>query len=340
MDIREIPSTQLRGSTIGFFAPMNGGKTEGMIQELKRTTFYNFHPVAYNHKRNTREINNIVIDGKEPYPATTVEGIPQLRDDLDQKITQLRKLYHQGEIEQIEVNIASGNHLPKGIQNLNEIAVGIDEINLFCLTEKETQDTLSFIDWCRENNLVRFVAGLLYDFRHRPFGHVTTLLPYIDIKEEKKPACMAIRSAGKKCDSTAKHTQRVWSKEFAQELGLDFLLELQADYNYVDKNKEQVLRQYIAAPFFDMTLRIEAERDKKIAYLPVCTDCAKLPYKEETFIVYNQIIRREKPVLQENQFTKLILEFLLEEQWITEEKNKLSAVAFYRNNLGSFSTRT
>ena len=119
MDIREIPTTLLRGSTIGFFAPMNGGKTEGMIQELKRAAYYNLHPFAYNHARNTREVDAIVIDGKESYPATTVRDITHLQQDLEQKIQQLRIQYHQSEIEKISTAVPSKSHPPTGIKNNN-----------------------------------------------------------------------------------------------------------------------------------------------------------------------------------------------------------------------------
>ncbi len=338
MDIREIPTTQLRGSTIGFFAPMNGGKTEGMIQELKRAAYYNLHPFAYNHQRNTREVDTIVIDGKESYPATSVKDIPHLQQDLEQKIKHLRIQYHTSEIEKISALTPSKTHPPAGIKNLNEIVVGIDEINLFCLTETETKDTIQFMDWCREQNMVLFIAGLLYDFRHRPFGSVHALLPYVDIKEEKKPACMAIRADGEKCVDTAKHTQRVWSTEFAKELGLDFLIDSN-NFNYVNKHKEKNLNQYIAAPYFDQTVRIEAERDKKIDYLPVCTACARLPYRSETFTVYNQIIQHLSPSLTDNRLTQHILAFLAEEKWVTREKKKPLATTFYHNSLGSFSPK-
>ena len=340
MDLREIPTTRLRGSTIGFFAPMNGGKTEGLIQELKRAQYYNLQPLAYNHAHNTRERDAIVIDGKEKYPATTIDSILTLRQDLEQKVQQLRIDYHTNEIARITSGNPYGTHPPRGIEQLNEIVIGIDEINLFCLSEKEAQDTVEFMDWCRGNNMLLLVAGLLYDFRHRPFGYVHSLLPYIDIKEEKKPACMAIRPNGKKCDDTAKHTQRVWSKEFAKQQDVEFLLELQPDFPYVNKDRQTFVTQYIAAPFFDKTVHIEETKGKKdIDYLPVCSRCAQLPFKEETFAVYNSLMNSHPPKLKDPRLESLIKQFLIEEAWVSQQGKKCVAQPYYHSILGGFAPR-
>lgn len=341
MDIRENPVTSFLGECIGFFAPMNGGKTEAMVQELKRAGYYGLNSIAYNHSRNTRERNSIVIDGKDPYPGKTVSSIAELKADLEMRIATLSsgKIGLQGTDGNI---VIEGVHHRKGLPLK---VVGVDEFNLFCLIEQETEGMLDFMKWCRqpEHQMVLYFAGLLYDYRHLPFAQAHSVLPYVDRKEEKKPACMAIGQDGKKCTHTAKHTQRVWSIPFVEEAGLVELLPEMEYFDFQDKLGKDHIKEYVPAPFFDDTVRIEEVKDGRIIYLPVCNHCARLPFKEEVFAVYSAICRREQwqDKLSDQILTQRIINFLSNpiEDWIRrdEASGLYLPTQIHRNQIGGYS---
>lgn len=336
MDIREVPTTQLLGDSILFFAPMNGGKTEALVQELKRAGFFNLNSIAYNHQRNTREKDAIVVDGKEHYSAKTVPNLGILRLDLEERrrrvlSTRIGDQGIDGKITIEGVEHRKGHPLS---------VVGIDEVNLFCLNEPEAAEMLDFMQWCKSEKIALYFSGLLYDFRHMEFGQVHAIVPYIDIRQDKKPACMAMRGGekGSKCTNTAKHTQRVWSTDFVHEVGLEDLLSEMHLFDFVDKDKTTITGRYVAAPFFDQTLRIQEEKDKKVKYLPVCSSCAALPYKEETFRVYDTIVRgQDAKSLAGTLPLEPILRFLLQEKWVAQEGERYTPISYHRNRLGRFS---
>lgn len=333
MDIKEMPTTQLLGDSILFFAPMNGGKTEALVQELKRAGFYNLNSIAYNHERNTRERNAIVVDGRNHYPAKTVPNLAALRQDFEERrrrvlSTRIGDQGIDGKITIEGVEHRKGHPLS---------VLGIDEVNLFCLNESEAAEMLDFMQWCKSEKIALYLSGLLYDFRHMEFGQVHAIVPYIDIRQDKKPACMTMRG-GNKCTNTAKHTQRVWSTDFVTEVGLENLLSEMHLFDFVDKDKTTITGRYVAAPFFDQTLRIQEEKDKKVKYLPVCSSCAALPYKEETFRVYDTIVCGQNTgTLAGTVPLDPILRFLVQEKWIALEGERYTSINYHRNRLGKFS---
>ena len=341
MDIRENPVTSFLGECLGFFAPMNGGKTEAMIQELKRAGYYGLNSIAYNHSRNTREKDSIVIDGKEPYPGKTVSSMAELRADLEMRIENLKS-------QKIGLQGTNGEIVLQGVHHQKDLplrAIGIDEVNLFCLTEEETVEMLDFMQWSRqsEHQMVLYVSGLLYDFRHLPFAQVHSLLPYIDRREEKKPACMAIGSDKKKCIHTAKHTQRVWSIPFVEEAGLAELLSGMEYFDFRDKSGKDHFKEYVPAPFFDDTVRIEEVKDGRIIYLPVCNHCARLPFKTEVFAVYDAICHgdQRQDLLPSQLLFSRIIDFLSNpiEDWIRKDKTNglYLPTQIHRNKIGGYS---
>jgi thymidine kinase len=338
MDMRDISASKFRGEVILFSAPMNGGKTEAMIAELRRAGFFGGNYIGYNHERNTREQDEIVVNGEKGLPGKTVGGIPSLRDDLEKRIDQIMscEIGEQGTDGRIVINGVK-HHKYKPI-----IAIGIDEINLFCITEEEASETVDFMKWCKNENIALYLSGLLYDFRHLNFGQVHSILPYVDIRVEKSPACMAL-SLGERCENTANHSQRLWSLEFAKEAGYESLLGNMRLFDYVDKDMKNTTNSYVPAPFFDETLRIEAERDKKVVYTPVCSGCSDLAFKEETFLVYESIVAGRNPetVLDNPVLTNGILSFLVHpmEGWafFDEDKKIYSPKSYHRNKLGGFS---
>ena len=328
-----MPTTQLLGDSVLFFAPMNGGKTEALVQELKRAEFFNLNSIAYNHERNTREKDAIVVDGRDRYLAKTVPNMSVLRHDLEERRRRVLSTRIGDQGIDGKIIIEKVEHYKNRPLNV----VGIDEVNLFCLDEREAAEMLDFMQWCKGEKIALYLSGLLYDFRHMEFGQVHAIVPYVDIRQDKKPACMTMQG-GNKCTNTAKHTQRVWSTEFVREVGLESLLSEMHLFDFVDKDKTTIIGKYVAAPFFDQTLRIQEEKDKKVKYLPVCTSCASLPYKEETFRVYDAVIRGENTeTLKSTLPLGPILYFLTEEKWIKQEEGILKPVDYHRNRLGRFS---
>ncbi|MDP3989693.1 MAG: hypothetical protein Q8Q01_00635 [archaeon] len=311
MNRKEVASNYFLGKILGFFAPMNGGKTQAVIDELDRAKYYGLTTRAYNPASNTRELDAIVVDGKKRYPAKTVGSIAELRDDLDNKVNR-------------DVNM-----------------IAIDEINLFCLSEEQTRETLNLMSWCKGNDKALLLSGLLYDFRHLPFGQVHAILPYVDIKSDEKPACMGVSLVDGPCKNTAQHTQRVWSMDFLEEMSLGNELKTFGKFCFQDKSLK-VLTDYVAAPFFDKTLRIEETNDGRVKYLPVCTDCADIPFKDETVAVYNSIVQGDATFgdVGRPELSAAIFKFLEEENWVRRDNSgTLRAVPFYRNIVGGFSTK-
>jgi hypothetical protein len=212
-------------------------------------------------------------------------------------------------------------------------AMGIDELNLFCLNEENTQNALDLFKWAKQEKIIVYVSGLLYDFRHRTFGNVSYLLPYIDIKEEKKPVCKVVHD-GKQCTNPGVHTQRLWSLEFVKEQRLEELFTPNDMVDFANKDGVIFSGKYVAAPFFDKTIRIEEAKDGRIVYLPACDCCSSLPFEKEVFKVYNAIISGVTPDVH-GRLLKEIVHFLNDEQWI----NGTTAVAHYKNKIGGFSPR-
>ncbi len=333
--IRNTPIRNLKGLVIGFFACMNGGKTEAEVRELERVIHSGYNAAAFNHGTNTRDGNFLAIDGRHKFPATGVRSIDDIKSTivlLQEKIMS-RKAGDQGRKGKITVNgIEYQKYAPL-------VGVGVDEINLFCLSENDATKTIDFMKWCRQNEMVLYVAGLLYDFRQMPFGYVHSILPYVNIKEDDvKPACKAA-PRGTQCGSPAIHTMRLWRTDFVSQVGLDSMLSEMNLYTFADKKGKVFTDSYVPAPFFDQTVRIEEGKDGRNIYIPVCDDCAVLPYKEETFKVYDSIIRGKDAhqVLDNKLLTKQILQFLVREGWTQCEKREYRPVPYFRNRLGSFS---
>lgn len=337
MDIREIGVDRLRGTVVGFFAPMNGGKTRAQVGELERTLHSGFNVMAYNPHSNTRDGSFIVVDGKHKFPARSVNSVQEIKEDIiyRNQLIVSRERKHQGEDGFIEID---------GIRHRKYsliTTVGIDEINLFCLTEKNALEAQDFLKWCKRENMYAVVAGLIYDFRQMPFGHTHAILPYVDIHQDKKPVCKAVHQ-GKQCGSPASHTQRLWSVDFFAEQGLSDLVDQQELFDFADKGGRIVEDKYVAAPFFDRTVRIEEAQDGRNVYIPVCGSCSRLPYKEEVFRVYDALVRGEDHrSLVGHDLHEAIIGFLThpQEGWIKKEEGVLVPTIYIRNRLGGFSPR-
>lgn len=337
--LRSMRFRDLFGLAIGFFDPMNGGKTEALVSELRRAFYYDSNVAAYNSILNTRERDAIVVDGKEPFPAKTVSSIDEMQGDLQKKINFHRTYTASRERLGQEFELQG---IPQRIGYPLRV-VGIDEANLFTLTPESSQKMIKFLNWARQEKLAVYLSGLKYDFRHLPFGNINSVLPYVDIQISKKPACMALLGDSEvHCENTANHTQRVWSQEFSQEQGLEKYLAAEPAFNFVDKDGTHLFDQYVPAPFFDKTIRIEETKDGRIKYLPVCNSCARVPFKEETFEVYNSLVRGDAAfgLLGQPELTTAILNFLEEEKWVTRtENNLLAPVPVYHHPSGGYAAQ-
>lgn len=336
MDIREISISGLRGKVIGFFSAMNGGKTRAEVGELDRAIHSGHNVMACNSTKNTRDGPNLVVNGRFPFPATQFNSADEIKTEYYHRMEIIMSddPKYQGENGFIEIG---GMKYQKKVPIT---VIGVDEINLFCLSEREAGATVRLMHWAKENEIYMPIAGLLYDFRQRPFGQVFSIMPYIDIKWDKKPVCKSVH-VRKPCGEPASHTQRLWSIDFVQEQGLEELLDQIERFNFMDKDGQVIVNQYVAAPFFDKTLRIEEEKDGRVIYLPVDGFCARLPFKEETFAVYDQIVRGKNPyeVLPNRTLTDKILEFLSDqfEGWVENDKGLFVPRPYYRNRLGGYS---
>lgn len=339
MDIKELSIGKLIEWkwAMMYLSVMNGGKTESLESELKRAEHAGFNVAAFNPKKNDRDGSSISVNGVYQRPAYSIGTILQARD----KVEKIRSILSSNKIKHSGCN--QGMVKIDGIKfkkNLPLSVVGIDEINLFCLTERDTKDVIEFIYWCRDNQILPYFAGLKKDFRHNDFGYVQKLEDYVNISSPKKPVCKGVK-AGVQCGEPAIHTQRLWSLDFVKDLGLESLLGELEIFSYVDKERNFDYENYVAAPYFDQTLRIEAEKTKQIVYLPVCDECSRLPYEKEVFDIYYSIIKKEDPikVLGSEVLTKSILEFLSNnfDGWVKKEGKLYVPKNYYRNRLGSFS---
>ncbi|MBT3298090.1 hypothetical protein HN385_04140 [archaeon] len=337
MDLREIAVNDLLGRIIAFLSVMNGGKTRSLVGELERVRHSSLNFSAYNPKKNNRDGSYLSVNGEPKILAKPVESILEIKED----IIKIREILSSNQVKY------SGNN---GIIEIDGIkyrknwplaAVGIDEINLFCLTEKDTKDVADFFKWSKQNGLVSYLAGLEEDFRHRNFGNFHLIKNMVNHSLYKKPVCKAINS-GTQCSKPAMHTQRLWSLEFAKDLGLESMLGDLELFPYVDKNGDINSKNYLAAPYFDQTVRIEAEKTKQIVYLPVCEDCARLPYKKEVFDVFEAIKENQDPakVLNNDLLTKFILEYLSNDidGFVKQERGLYVPKRYVHNSLGGFST--
>ncbi|MBI4152302.1 hypothetical protein HY495_01215 [Candidatus Woesearchaeota archaeon] len=338
MDIKSVRIPGLFGLSIGFFDPMNGGKTEALISELNRAGYYNYNAIAYNHALNTRERDAIVIDGEKPFRAKTVISVDDIKDDLQQRILANQNLTFSPDQRGKWITVEG---IPQQAGYPLRV-VGIDEANLFTLTPSDAQKMIHFLDWSREEGLAVYLSGLKYDFRHLPFGYIHSILPYIDIQISKKPACMAIRDNGEECNNPANHTQRVWSTEFAREQSLDQYFASEPAFDFVDKDGTHFFNRYVPAPFFDRTLRIEESKDGRIKYLPVCNDCTRVPFKQETFGIYNTLVQGDHSFgfLGQSELTNAIQDFLVGEGWVERtEEGLLVPVPYYRHQVGGYAPK-
>ena len=338
MNIELIPIRQLKGRCVGFFAPMNGGKTKAVVGELERVEHSGYNCIDYNNSINVRDNNFLKVDLRYGCPAKAVRNITELRDDLEERISRIRSNTVGETVRKGMIEFGGIKHH----KNLPLAAVGVDEVNLFCLTEKDASEFVDFMKYCNQQGLILYIAGLLYDFRQRPFGEVQYVLPHVDLRFNPNPACKAVHQ-GKQCGETAIHTQRLWRLDFAEEQGLAELLGEMDYFDFADKRGGKFIGKYVAAPFFDKTVRIDEARDGRNVYLPVCDECSRLSYKEVVFRVYDVLVNGgyTNQALKNKVLRNKILDFLADpdERWVIKEGDGFVPIPYHRNRLGGYSPK-
>ena len=310
VDIRDFSIDELcnAGKIIVIHSAMNGGKTETLVKEMKRALYNGVNSMAYNTDINARERDAIVVDGKIFHPALTVGPISEIKKDFEDRRSQLEYFLDKPITWGEEIMIRGVPH----IKGYPLRVLGVDEVNFFMKNDQEAREMLALADWCSNQKVASYFAGLSHDFRHMPFGLVERLIKYADMVGQKKPACMGIPEGEVKCSKPATHSQRLWTRQYAESQGLEHL----PDFNFVGKKHNRIVGLYVPAPFFDLTVASETKeeeaRQSEIEYLPVCKDCAKHPYKNETGLVLDAIRKGVDPssAVDDELITKKIINFL------------------------------
>ena len=308
VDLRDFSIKQLAdfGQIIVIYSAMNGGKTETLTREMKRALYFGINSMAYNSHLNAREKNAIVVDETYHYPALTVSCVDEIKEDFIDRRNQLEYFLDKPDTWGEKIDIRGVSH----IKGYPLRVLGVDETNLFMLNNKGATEILGLADWCSAELIASYYAGLSHDFRHMEFGLFKKLIDYADIVGQKKPACMGIPDNKVKCAKPATHTQRLWTREYAESQGLEQLF----DFNYVHKNHQRRIGKFVPAPFFDLTVaseEAEKERKSEMVYFPSCRTCVKHPFKDETIRVFDSIRNGTDPssVIQNDFLTRKILDF-------------------------------
>jgi thymidine kinase len=328
-----------RGRVIGWFSTVNSAKSQKMGKAVEDSRQSNLNFAIYQHERNDRDEGLCVNGNNKLFNAITIGDINEAKEDLTDRIRMLRS-----NARAIKKRVdEKGNIEYKGMVHKKAwplVVYAIDEANLFLLSKKEEEDFIEFMEWGREKGFIGLLAGLKYDFRQMPFGHIGDVLQYVEHQPVTRARCKAAHT-GTPCGKPAMHTQRLWKSDFADEVGLGELVEHMEMFDFATKDGDVVSEKFYAAPFFDKTVRIEkkdANGNKKIEYIPVCNNCSRLPFKEETFKVYKEIISgKDNTKMVDPELLKNITSFLVEEKWVKSDGGILVPIPSYHTEFGGYS---
>ncbi len=183
------------------------------------------------------------------------------------------------------------------------------------------------IQTLRKESRVVIVEGLDLDFRGEPFGAMGILKIMADQVTTHYPYCQILKN-GVHCSNPARYTARLLRVEDVDDPHLvDFKREL-----------EIVRGKYRFAPYYHPTILVEKKdlsKDPKIVYTVACEDCFKIPGKQETKKVYNEIKDKGGMTLEllEKRFKNVeelnqILDFLVKEKRIRLEDGTFTLMPF------------
>ena len=337
--------------TISFrFGPMNCGKTLDTVTAMNHRHHEGGNIVCYNHAANSRDGNSLAVNGQRQLPAVIASSLDDVIKDLEKRAIKIfsRKISNQGEKGKIEIDgISHRKYRPI-------VAIALDEGNLYAMSANDAAKLIDFFEWSREIGLNVYASGLMYDFRGNKFGHIDTILPKIEhIIPVTSAKCKAV-SSGKVCGEAAYNSQRVWSVEFLLSQQLGEVGEGMELYDFADKDGEIISGKYVAAPYFDKTLRIEEAQDGRVEYFPVCHSCFEVPFKNEVHQIYEKIVKvttnmqETIKTLESPELALAVISYLKGEKFengeylkgsklIEEDKNGwYTAIPFFKTAIGSF----
>ncbi|MBT4604670.1 hypothetical protein HOC01_03455 [archaeon] len=331
--LSNIRIQDLFGKVVDFKGPMNGGKSKGVYNELKRANYSGFGFLAVNSALNSRDGANISIDGGR---EGSIRALSAMRaGEIREHFIAARDLVARSRGRTVDYQgLTLRTDLPLKV-------VAMDEKNLFCLDELAAAETLEFLQWAKSEGLYTVTSGLEFDFRQEAFAHVRASYRATSFNINVDPVCQALVEE-QVCGSAAIHSQRIWSRAHLQRLGLgEFIKE---DFGHANKAHEKLFSGHVAAPYFDKTVYLEDEANGSVGYIPVCDSCSELPFKEKTHDLYAQFrggldeaavaVIRAKGALENG-----IVDFLLnqDEGWVRNDGGLFVPVSYHKNRIGTFS---
>lgn len=340
------------GTTSFRFGPMNSGKTRDTVRVRDEKNHDGGNVASINHSSNSRDGASLAVDGQSHGAAIQASCVAEIKESLEFTVRKIfsRRIEDQGKDGRITINgITHRKYRPL-------VAVAIDEVNLYALNSHDAEELIDFLKWSRKVGLDVYSSGLLYDFRGEYFGHIRAIIPHIDHLIPVTARCKAVHD-GTQCGDTAYNSQRVWSRDFLETQKLGMVAEAMELYDFADKEGKIISDKYVAAPFFDKTLRIEEAQDGRVKYFPVCHDCFTVPFKKEVDAVYQAVVHKPQTgkelmgLLDSPRLTGAILHFLQGEslgdgnyltgsQLIRQREGLLEAVPFYKTSVGTFESRS
>jgi thymidine kinase len=301
-DILDVNS--MRGKTIMLVGPMNSGKTEKAIRWAKNITDHTdcramfFKPDIDKRALPDRVIAN-TSEGKLSFPATTIP------------------------FRNPEAAISAVEKSPEFID-----VVFFDEVNFF---STEIVDVLERLKNFNSRKRVVVGTGLNKNFRGDPFEPVPYAIAHADVTEMHQAYCKHIigdSSGIHQCKKPANYTMRL-------------VIGNENAYDFYDNNNNPVNGRYSPAKYYDPTVVIEKLGNNSdgsalpsVYYISVCSECFKIPGKEETIKIYEHIKekgrRLEDLVLSfPEKNTGRIVAFLEEENKISEKNGILAPKEYF-----------
>lgn len=289
-----------KGHFIPSIGPMNSGKTEKMVEDLRKLEMHaKQNVVCFTLASNTRDgMNQIKGNNGKRIPAYMIP-----RDDPEQILDIIK---HEDKKRRVDV-------------------IGIEEISFF------NHDIVYVVDKLMEQNRLTRAVGLDKDFRGEPIDVMTylkdrvkpELLPHIYLNSY----CKMIRD-DKQCGNLANYTVRL--REYSEpKVGfVDKSGEVVDNLGFAPYYDTLLLIEDTD----------EQKKEKKgieevVDYTAACEDCFKIPFKEETLFVYSELLKGKKPEdLSVDKIDKIV-NTLVEDKKLKPKKDG-SFVAFeYRKDL-------
>ena len=245
------PNSQ-KGEFILYNGPMNSGKTETLVKHSKNLKDHASQNVqAFSILENTR-------DGLNQIVGDNGDRLDAISIPMNNPEFILDHVYKLDKIRRVDV-------------------VSIDEIGFFIY------NIIPVIRTLKKEDRVILAATINKSFRGEDFGVVPYLLGLADPRSLESTTfnsyCKLIVN-NRQCSNPATYTVRL-SRD--SDFKVDFF----------DK-QNNVIEGYGFAPYFDPLKVFEEKKQsgfKQREYTTACKSCFKIPFMQETFDVYNSLIR-------------------------------------------------